>query len=399
MMTDAHRTSSATFLTLALSGGGSRAMAFHLGCLRALNDRGLLDKVRVVSTVSGGSVIGACLAYWGTEFAEFDRRMVDILRRGFNGSIARSVFFSSETPKIFATLLLTAMPALALGALGAVLSFIRAITRLPTGRFESGLARLSGLLPIWGSLTTAFEDALARTIFGNTVIKDVRWKGVEVIINACDLRTGTAFRFGSQASGGWRYGRIEDNHIPVARAVAASAAFPLLLPPLIQKFSFVRGNRRSVHKVVLTDGGVFENLGVTVLEPGRNAGISVNNFNATHIISLNAGAGQIGGEASPFWWISRVKLSFETVHRKVQDATYNRLHHYARNGLLKGFGMVYLGQMDEQLPYTPSDLVPREDVKDYPTNFAAMTQADLDALSLRGEQLTHIILDRYLPAL
>ncbi|WP_410818740.1 patatin-like phospholipase family protein, partial [Paraburkholderia sp.] len=368
-------------MTLALSGGGSRAMAFHLGCLRALNDRGLLDKVRVVSTVSGGSVIGACLAYWGTEFAEFDRRMVDILRRGFNGSIARSVFFSSETPKIFATLLLTAMPALALGALGAVLSFIRAITRLPTGRFESGLARLSGLLPIWGSLTTAFEDALARTIFGNTVIKDVRWKGVEVIINACDLRTGTAFRFGSQASGGWRYGRIEDNHIPVARAVAASAAFPLLLPPLIQKFSFVRGNRRSVHKVVLTDGGVFENLGVTVLEPGRNAGISVNNFNATHIISLNAGAGQIGGEASPFWWISRVKLSFETVHRKVQDATYNRLHHYARNGLLKGFGMVYLGQMDEQLPYTPSDLVPREDVKDYPTNFAAMTQADLDALS------------------
>ena len=25
---------------LALSGGGSRAMAFHLGCLRALNDMG-----------------------------------------------------------------------------------------------------------------------------------------------------------------------------------------------------------------------------------------------------------------------------------------------------------------------------------------------------------------------
>lgn len=399
MMTDTHSESSGTFLTLALSGGGSRAMAFHLGCLRALNDRGLLDKVRVVSTVSGGSVIGACLAYWGMEFAEFDHRMVDILRRGFNASIARSVFFSSETPKIFATLLLTAMPALALGALGAVLSFIRAITRLPTRRLETGLARLSGLLPIWGSLTTAFERALARTIFGDTVIKDVRWTGVEVIINACDLRTGTAFRFGSQASGGWRYGRIEDNHIPVARAVAASAAFPLLLPPLIQKFSFVRGNQRSAQKVVLTDGGVFENLGVTVLEPGRNAGISVNSFNATHIISLNAGAGQVAGESSPFWWISRVKLSFETVHRKVQDATYNRLHQYARNGVLKGFGMVYLGQMDEQLPYAPPNLVRREQVKDYPTDFAAMRQADLDALSLRGEQLTHIILDRYLPAL
>lgn len=28
---------------LALSGGGSRAVAFHLGCMRALNDRGILD--------------------------------------------------------------------------------------------------------------------------------------------------------------------------------------------------------------------------------------------------------------------------------------------------------------------------------------------------------------------
>lgn len=43
---------------LALSGGGSRAMAFHLGCLRALNQLGLLDRIDVLSTVSGGSVIG-----------------------------------------------------------------------------------------------------------------------------------------------------------------------------------------------------------------------------------------------------------------------------------------------------------------------------------------------------
>jgi hypothetical protein len=30
---------------LALSGGGSRAIAFHLGCLRALQERGVLQKV------------------------------------------------------------------------------------------------------------------------------------------------------------------------------------------------------------------------------------------------------------------------------------------------------------------------------------------------------------------
>src|SRR5260370_23092103 len=44
---------------LALSGGGSRAIAFHLGCLRALSRLGLLDRVAILSTVSGGSVIGA----------------------------------------------------------------------------------------------------------------------------------------------------------------------------------------------------------------------------------------------------------------------------------------------------------------------------------------------------
>jgi NTE family protein len=388
--------SSQPFITLALSGGGSRAMAFHLGCLRALHDRNLLDRVKVVSTVSGGSIIGACLAYWDIEFAEFDRRIVQILRNGFNRSIARSVFFSQETPKIFATIFCTAIPTLGLGSLRIVLRFIRLITGLPTKALENWLAFLSRSLPIWGSLTTAFENALQRTIFGNTTLGDVKRPSLEIIINACDLKTGTAFRFGSQISGGWRYGRITDNEILVAKAVAASAAFPLLLPPLIEEFGFDRAGTVITEKVVLTDGGVFDNLGVTALEPGRNNGVSIYGFPVTHIISLNAGAGQVSGDTSPFWWLSRVSQSFETVHRKVQDGAYSRLHQYAKSGTLKGFGMVYLGQIDSQLPYEPSDLVRREAVRDYPTNFAAMAQSSLDMLALRGEQLTHIIVDRYL---
>lgn len=55
---------------LALSGGGSRAMAFHLGCLRALDDVGILDQIRVLSTISGGSVIGAYYAYTPGKLAE-----------------------------------------------------------------------------------------------------------------------------------------------------------------------------------------------------------------------------------------------------------------------------------------------------------------------------------------
>ena len=387
------------FVTLALSGGGSRAIAFHLGCLRALHDRGLLEKIKVVSTVSGGSVIGACLAYWDVDFAEFDRRIVRILREGFNSSIARSVFFSQETPKILATLLCTAIPTLVLGAVRITLRLVRLSTGLPSQAIENWMTFLSSSLPIWGSLTTAFENALQRNVFGNATLTEVNWPGVQVVINACDLRTGTAFRFGSQASGGWRYGRITENNIPVAKAVAASAAFPLLLPPLIEEFLFERAGAVVAEKVVLTDGGVFDNLGITVLEPSRDRGISINSFPVTHIISLNAGPGQMSGDTSPFWWLSRVRESFETVHRKVQDSSYSRLHRYVESGKLRGFGMVYLGQIDGRLPYVPADLVSHEAVRDYPTDFAPMAQSDLNMLALRGEQLTNIIIDRYLSSI
>jgi NTE family protein len=46
-------------LGLALSGGGFRASFFHLGVLAQLANRGLLRQVEALSTVSGGSIIGA----------------------------------------------------------------------------------------------------------------------------------------------------------------------------------------------------------------------------------------------------------------------------------------------------------------------------------------------------
>lgn len=46
-------------LGLALAGGGFRASLFHLGVLRRLAELDLLRRVEVVSTVSGGSIVGA----------------------------------------------------------------------------------------------------------------------------------------------------------------------------------------------------------------------------------------------------------------------------------------------------------------------------------------------------
>jgi NTE family protein len=47
----------------------------------------------------------------------------------------------------------------------------------------------------------------------------------------------------------------------------------------------------------------------------------------------------------------------------------------------------------------PVDLVPREEVVEYPTNFSAMPADDLARLTKRGDQLTRLALQTYLPEL
>jgi NTE family protein len=389
-------TKGSQFIALALSGGGSRAIAFHLGCLRALHDRGVLDKVRVISSVSGGSVIAAAYAYWSGSFEEFDKRVVNLLRRGFQRRIAIAALTSRVAPRIAFTLMISGGTALLLTILRWLISCAGSIFGFQTNDLESRLLHLADRLPQLGSLTTAFEYVLSQDLFGTTSVKDVVRPELDVIINACDLRTGTAFRFTNRDSGGWRYGRIdEERPVSLAKAVAASAAYPLILPPLPEEFTFVRRGKRAKEAVVLTDGGVFDNLGVAAIEPGRSAEVSLNVYQPTHIICLNASAGQLDGADRPMWWPSRVKRSFATVHRKAQDAAYGRLHRYLESGELAGFVMVYLGQDDDRLPVRPANLVPRNAVRGYPTNFAPMSDKNISLLSTRGEQLARLLLDHY----
>ena len=138
-----------------------------------------------------------------------------------------------------------------------------------------------------------------------------------------------------------------------------------------------------------------DNLGVAVMEPGRDAEISVNVHKPEYIICLNASSGQLDGVDSPMWWTARVKRSFATVHRKAQESAYARLHRYIETGELKGFVMVYLGQDDDRLPVKPTDLVPRSAVRDYPTDFSGMSDENISLLTKRGEQLTRLLLDHY----
>lgn len=94
-----------------------------------------------------------------------------------------------------------------------------------------------------------------------------------------------------------------------------------------------------------------------------------------------------------------MKRSFESTFRKAQDAGRGRLHQYAAAGDLAGFVMPYLGNQDRALPVVPADLVRREEVVDYPTDFSAMSAEDIERLALRGEQLTRLLVDHYCPEL
>jgi NTE family protein len=362
---------------LALSGGGSRAIAFHLGCLRALQDRDILSKVSVLSTVSGGSVIGGLYAYSDDSFGEFDRKVVNLLSRGLERRIVIKLLFS---PTLLARVVATNVISSPVAAVASLLGCNPPFRR-------------------WASRTDALEAALEGVV-GDIRLKEVKRPGLDVIINACELRTGTAFRFSNKRSGSWRGGEIEGNEISVAHAVASSAAYPIFLPAFDRSYTFVKEcEPPQQRRVVLTDGGVYDNLGISCLEPGRDLKFSLFTYSLDYIICCDASDGQFDGKRIPYFFLSRTEAAFESIFRKVQDAAISRLYSYKQSGQIKGFALPYLGQLDSSLPFPVPNLVPREAVCGYPTNFAAMDPNDIERLALRGEQLTRALLKFHTPEL
>lgn len=360
-------------IALTLSGGGARAIAFHLGCLRALHDREVLKKVAVISSVSGGSVIAGMYVYWNDSFDDFDKRVVHLLRRGMHKAIARHLFSPRLFPRVVATNLIS--------------------------RPVNSIAKLFKCQPPfrrWASRTDALEAAL-RDIFHDLRLNEVARQNIDIVINACELRTGTAFRFGNHCSGTWRFGEIHGNQITVAHAVACSAAYPMFLPAFDREYTFVKNGKSQRERVIITDGGVYDNLGISCVESDRDSRFSLHSYSPEYIICCSAGFGQLSGQDIPFGFYSRANAAFESIFRKVQDASFSRLHMLNREGKIKGFILPYLGQQDQALPEPPKDLVKREEVLGYPTNFAAMSEEDIVRISRRGEQLTHNLLGHYCP--
>jgi NTE family protein len=179
-------------LMLAFSGGGTRASAFAYGVLEELavthaafdgRVRSLVDEIDTVSGVSGGSFTAAYLGLHG-------RRMFEDFPERF---LHHDVQF------------------------GLILRLL-----LPTNWLRL-------FSPYWARSDLAAEYYDARVFDGATFGDLASASGPFVAIHATDLTTGRPFAFVQEQ---FDYLCSDLSQYPVSRAVAASAAVPLVLSPI-----------------------------------------------------------------------------------------------------------------------------------------------------------------------
>jgi len=251
----------------------------------------------------------------------------------------------------------------------------------------------------WWSRSHAFEEVLSNRLFGDKRMTAPRRHDVDIVINATELKTGTAFRYGSKATSAWRYGQVIDD-CTVAEAVSASAAYPLFLPAFHQRYNF--GEQEKSEEVVLTDGGVYDNLGSTCLEPDRKQKYTDHVYDHNSIIVCHAGMGQWPEKSRPYGWLSRVPRSMLTTFRKNEDGQKGQVMKWGINEStpFRNLILTSLGQIDDSLhrdlgDRVPDSLIPREEVIHYPTDFNPMPEEDIIRIILRGEQITELLIKEY----
>ena len=226
--TDDARRGPESGIALCLSGGGYRAMLFHVGALWRLYETSLLARVARISSVSGGSITAGVLGLnWG-ELSfdpnrvrdDFVSKLVTPVRGMASKSIdARSIVFGALLP----------------------------------GRISERIA-------------SAYDD----TLFHGATLQDLPDQP-RFVINATNLQSGALWRFMKPYMRDWRVGEVRSPGIRLADAVAASSAFPPVLSPFEMRLdpgSFTPATGHDLQRtpfterVVLTDGGVYDNLGL-----------------------------------------------------------------------------------------------------------------------------------------
>lgn len=242
---------------LCLSGGGYRAMLFHLGTLWRLNDLGILPKLTRISSVSGGSITAAYLALRWNQLTWENGRAKDF------------------QPYV-----------------------VEPVCSLADHTLDESAIGLGILLP-GQSISDRVARAYRKHLFGNCTLQDLpddQAGHPAFIINATNVQTGALFRFSRRYMADYRVGRVENPRLSLADAVTASSAFPPVLSPMRLKLK--AGLMRpmdgtDLHQepfttnIVLTDGGVYDNLGLETV------------WKRCAKVIVSDGGGQMGAEEAP----------------------------------------------------------------------------------------------------
>ncbi|HTR87279.1 MAG TPA: patatin-like phospholipase family protein [Reyranella sp.] len=280
-------------IALALSGGGYRAMLFHTGALIRLNEMGLLSEVTRVSSVSGGSLTAARLGLVWRQLSWKDGVATNLDELCIQPILA----FSRQTIDIVCGIV---------------------------GAFTQGYA-------VWPVLAHYYD----RGLFGGATLQALPAddEGPRFIICAANLTTGSLWRFSRPYMADYRVGKVDCPTVSLARAVAASSAFPPLLSPArldLTKYALTQWpvtEDRSVvppplpdyvrKRAVLTDGGVYDNHG---LEP----------VDKWPVLLVSDGGAPHAMAGSSYWnWYLQV--------RRVLDVEDNQVRSLRRRHLIESF--------------------------------------------------------------
>lgn len=356
---------------LSLSGGGVRAMAFHAGVLRYLAENGLLESVKHVSSVSGGSLLVGLLLRlnkykWPTSvlYPSLEKQIKSLLtEKSLQGSaLFRLIFF----PKNW------------------IFFFSRA--NILAQSMES----------LWGIKATLSD-----------LPEDIVWS-----INGTTAETGKRFRFKAKGFGDYELGYTDCPEFRLSSAMAASAAFPVGIGPLVLKrkdYEWKIGynhekDSSGFKNIHIYDGGVYDNLGNEPFFDTSSQQIKTHS-GLDFLIVSDAGALFKWSKTLPIFHFGRVKRIADIAFDQARHLRIRSFAGFIKSNPKKGL-LILIGKTPEKMCSEWKEVNPNgHDVikklqwltKDemsratnYPTTLKKMKIEDYDLISQYGYEMARL---------
>lgn len=228
-------------ISLALSGGGTRAAGYHLGVMNYLDRLGLLTDVAIISGASGGAFVVSTYAMSQAKGWSWDHYRNWMLERLRLGQMAQWVLqeFSVGEPR-----------------------------------------GLSGRRTIISALAENYDRHFFEGFRFGDLVDNPPGHLHEVVINATDFRSGLGFRFQRHAPAGNAQVPIDPKllrHARLADVMAASSCLPGAMEPFFFPEDFVWEGAEALEDaaelrrqfsalgceaIPLMDGGLYDNQGL-----------------------------------------------------------------------------------------------------------------------------------------